>query len=474
MKRTLILATMLLVGFALPALGTIINVPADNPTIQGAINASTAGDTVLVAPGTYLENVNFNGHNITLASQFLLSDDPGYISSTIIDGNAAGSVVILENGEGEDTRLIGFTIRNGYAQYGAGINCNGASPEIAHNIIMANEAYDILGGRGGGVFSYYSNMSLHDNIITNNYAEGPLDNCFGGGIYCGYLSPRIYRNIIRNNLGSWGGGGIYCFNATPIINQDVIVGNAGVFGGGLYLDESSPLIINTTISRNEAQWSEGGGIHCENNSNPIIVNTILWEDMAFQDYNEIYIEGGAPVLSYCNVEGGWDGAGNIEEYPYFRDPDNNDYHLMSTEYGYAYDSPCIDVGDPNILDLVLESEWGLGTLLSDMGAYGGGDSAGVAIDDQVRSLPTNAYLLDNYPNPFNASTTIGYGLTFPSAVTISIFDPLGRLVKAFNQGYQAAGDHRLTWNAADQASGFYFYRLQTEKEKITKKMILLK
>ena len=147
---------------------------------------------------------------------------------------------------------------------------------------------------------------------------------------------------------------------------------------------------------------------------------------------------------------------------------------MSTEYGYSEDSPCIDAGDPYILDLVLESEWGLGTLLSDMGAYGGGDSASVAIDDQGSTLPANVYLLDNYPNPFNASTTIGYGLTSPSAVTISVFDPLGRLVKAFNLGYQTAGDHQVIWNGVEQASGLYFYRLKTVQTDITKKMILLK
>ena len=66
----------------------IINIPADYLTIQTGIDASINGDTVLVQPGTYIENVNFNGQNIALASMFITTRDTAYISSTIIDGNS--------------------------------------------------------------------------------------------------------------------------------------------------------------------------------------------------------------------------------------------------------------------------------------------------------------------------------------------------------------------------------------------------
>ena len=97
------------------ASATIINVPDDYPTIQQGIDASTDGDTVLVQPGTYVENVNFNGHNIVLGSLFLTTGDTPCISQTIVDGNDNGSVVTFENGEDTTAMIAGFTISNGGA-----------------------------------------------------------------------------------------------------------------------------------------------------------------------------------------------------------------------------------------------------------------------------------------------------------------------------------------------------------------------
>jgi len=122
---------------------TIINIPADQPTIQDGINVSVDGDTVLVHPGTYFESIDFIGKDIVVGSLILITGEESYISETIIDGNSEnGRLVSFINGETENAKLIGITIRNGYGFYaemyepcGVGIYILNSSPSIENNII---------------------------------------------------------------------------------------------------------------------------------------------------------------------------------------------------------------------------------------------------------------------------------------------------------------------------------------------------
>jgi len=107
----IVLAASLTVAFITSAKAAIINVPGDQPTIQAAINIAFNGDEIIVAPGTYVETINFLGKAIIVRSTD--PDDPAVVQSTIINGNGAGSVVSCTNGEGPDTVLSGFVITGG-------------------------------------------------------------------------------------------------------------------------------------------------------------------------------------------------------------------------------------------------------------------------------------------------------------------------------------------------------------------------
>ena len=201
--RTLLLIAFIFLIDSIHA--QIINVPGDYPTIQQGIVAANNADTVLVQPGTYVENINFLGKEITVASLYLTTLDTAYVSQTIIDGNQNdNSVVIFENEESQDAILTGFTITNGYSSTsGGGIMCVYSSPYLSHLIITGNEAeYN-----GGGIIcGAFASPSLDYVIITDNSSGAD-----GGGIYCyNNCNPSFQNVIISDNTSSYHGGVICC------------------------------------------------------------------------------------------------------------------------------------------------------------------------------------------------------------------------------------------------------------------------
>ncbi len=241
----IILLSIFFYSYAFPA---TIHVPADQPTIQAGIDASVNGDTVLVAPGTYVENIDFKGKAITVRG------DTGP-DVTVIDGNQAGSVVKFESGEGVNSVLDGFTITNGSGTHampwgysGGGIYCEGTSPTITNNTITGNSA----SYAGGGIFCRDSFPNITNNTISGNTAN------HGGGIECYNCSPSITNNTIIGNIAIEDAGGISCFNSSPTITSNTITGNTAksinYYGGGgirCYWN-CSPTITNNTISGNTA------------------------------------------------------------------------------------------------------------------------------------------------------------------------------------------------------------------------------
>ena len=470
-------------GAIAPPSETVLSVPYDYQTIQQGINASSDDDTVLVYPGTYDENINFEGRVLTLGSLYLYTGNYSHISSTIIDGDSSGSVVTFENGEDSSAVITGFTIRNGLAENGGGIYCFYSAPTIMDNIISENTAIS----EGGGVFCFFSNPLISNNVIQENNAIS------GGGIDCRYSNPVISGNRLIRNEVSWEGGGIFCRdNSMPMIQGNEIRENRADDGGGISCRYSNPSISNTAISSNSAE--RGGGLFCVGSdpaivnvviagntaeygggifslsSSPPIANAIVWYNVA-NDGPQIF--GDSPRITYSDIQGGWEGQGNIDVPPLFRDTTGGDFHLMAINCGDSSDSPCIDAGDPALSDSLLDCSRGLGATDSDMGAYGGGGMM-TGIDDVNPDVSRRLTLARNYPNPFNVSTSLEYNLPEVSYLTIDIFNILGQRVATLFDGKQQAGEHRITWHAAAFPSGVYFARLKTSKGSQSIKMVLLK
>jgi len=259
MQRRIAGLSLLFLGLFIPGenlFANVIHVPADQPTIQAAINAAVNGDTVQVSPGTYVENINFLGKAITVAGdQTTLGPQ-----TTIIDGSHNGPVVTFASGEGPQSVLTGFTIRNGSAHVspaydGGGIRISSSSPTVVLNIVTNNDAVSA----GGGISSSFGSPLIQDNLITNNQETPGYSGGTGMGVSIGGASAaRLIHNIISGNTGN----GLALFAAgTPLIQGNTISGNSAYNqGGGIWIvNDSNALIVNNLITGNNAP--QGGGIY---------------------------------------------------------------------------------------------------------------------------------------------------------------------------------------------------------------------
>ena len=150
---------------------------ADYSVIQEAIIACTSYDTILVYPGTYYENIDYLGKELVIGSLNMTTGESEYIHSTIIDGNHEDRVVTVENNEWEGTKIIGFTIQNGYVN---------------------------TGGGGGVSIDHQAHLDIINCIIENNSA-----NRWGGGVSCASGSSLLLSGTtIRWNFSENKFGGV--------------------------------------------------------------------------------------------------------------------------------------------------------------------------------------------------------------------------------------------------------------------------
>ena len=306
MKTFFILFALLLFGVIPGFAQDTIHVPADYQTIQEAINTASSGDVILVAEGTYYENLQITSKSITLGSHFMIDGDTSHISRTIINGsqplNPDLASVISVWWSAEPTVICGFRITGGHGtkppgtgelRLGGGIIAVRSNITITDNQIINNSLIANDGAAGAGIiirsFEYDSlSIIIRNNLIADNYAESEMTG--GGGIaithdYPNEINYLIENNTIRNNIvqnsDEWkamGGGIALDFylptSGSQIIRNNLITSNeancqGSSFGGGMYIvlsesisdgsvdNDPGPYIYNNIISDNHSDYLGG-------------------------------------------------------------------------------------------------------------------------------------------------------------------------------------------------------------------------
>lgn len=413
------IATLVVLLLVAPGWGRTFTVDdggsADFRTIGDAIENSSHGDTIVVRPGTYREQVNFNGRRITVRSEN--PDDPTVVKGTIIanpDATLAASLVFTA-GEREESVLTGFTI----TEYG--ILCSASSPTITKNVISdcigigirgqngaapTIIANDVLFNKQEGIYSCEG--LIQGNTVSGNRAgiascSGPiLDNIISENMGLGGLascSGEIAGNRIVGNYAALDGGGLY--NCDGPIHHNIIAGNrADRSGGGL--SDCDGAVYNNTIFGNRAA-SMGGGVY---NCPKAVYNNIISYNEALQGAGLYGLSNNTYNIFWLNRNhayggGAIPGTGDDSADPLFLAPgywDDNDtptinddvwfdgdYHLKSKAGRWdarfrqwvtdTVTSRCIDAGKPSS-DWAAEL-WPHGKRIN-VGAYGGKPEASMS------------------------------------------------------------------------------------------------
>ncbi|MDY6833354.1 MAG: PKD domain-containing protein [Chloroflexota bacterium] len=250
------------------------------------------------------------------------------------------------------------------AEDGGGVfNCS-ASPTIINCWFNKNSAIGIYGNGGaihndGNAFPEVINCIFEQNHASND--GGAIHNDSRG------TSQKVISCVFKENSANRGGA-IHIYRTSPLIVNSTFWSNTATDGGAIYNYCGAPTVTNCSFFNNIA-GRDGGALYNRTNS-PLITNCVFWSNNPDEIYN--YLTNAAPIVTYCDVQGGYLGTGNINQYPIFVDAINGGLNLQPG-------SPCIDAGSnaavPDWLVADIDSNFRImngdsdGMPVVDMGAY---------------------------------------------------------------------------------------------------------
>jgi Bacterial Ig-like domain (group 3)/Right handed beta helix region len=252
-----------------------IHVPIDQPTIQAAINAANNGDTVLVAPGTYNENIDFMGKAITVTSGAKSFSDPA-VATTIISGKGNGPVVVFQTNETSASILNGFTIQDGTT---IAVYLPGTSPTVSNNIITKNMGCAVLvtGSAVGAVIS--------GNDISQTTTSNAVANCGLSTIpFSGSPDPGAGINvtgdsnvqIVGNTIEGSTQGGVVALGSSgtaTLLMMNNIIRNNGNPPAGFFIPEAvlvknfGPVSLIQNLIYDNGSTNSFGGVYVLTDTN---------------------------------------------------------------------------------------------------------------------------------------------------------------------------------------------------------------
>jgi hypothetical protein len=465
-----------------------IHVPGDYATIQAGLNAAQTGDTVMVSPGTYIENIFWpNSQSIKLLSE-------AGPEQTIIDADEEGSGIQFPGNivaVNTTTIIDGFTIRNGVApsqggyllaSYGGGIDLRGAaSPWIRNNHIEDCLVYECEGGSGGGgIAGGYDDPTgarIEGNTIENCSIIDEGGEYRGAGLYIAQADGvQLIDNIFDGNecpsSGISYGGGV-CVNSGDLtISGNVFQGNKAYYGAALYLGYFS---VDASISEclmegNVGVYSNNSCI-CLGDGYYSISKCTITENGTDMSGIELWGDGFISIDSCTISNNSLDGirrpGGEAVVMIHHCSIFSNDGYGIQNDQPVYISAPYCWWGNPS-------------------GPGGVGPGTGDEVSEFVYYEPwlgqteiespavLNCLTCIVFPNPFSTSTKISFFLPQQGPVRLEVYDLSGRLVETPAEGEMTAGEHYVCIDGYGLALGIYLVRLQSGSETATARVVLVR
>lgn len=504
MKRLMLAVMIAVIAFSVPAAARIWHISPDGtgdvPTIKAGVDSATTGDILLLDDGVYTgsgnTDISYSGKAIVISSA---SGNP---FNCVIDCEGSSSNYtrgfLFYSSEGEGSVLEGVTIANGYGYEGGGIWCWRASPTVYNCILSGNVATHA----GGGVYCGGTSQPVLTNITFFENASAA-----GGAVYSTDDSdPQFFNTIISYTLS---GAAVSVGDAysIPSFHCCDIYGNAdgdwtgsienqlGV-NGNVCLDPlfcldsnpDEPFTISSCspcsgINHPDCGLIGAADIGCEMGTAP--VEAVV--EIAPTTLN--IVSRGLYITCYIEMAGGYD-------------PANIDVATVTINGAVSAEMTPTEVGDfddDGIADLmvkfsrrdVLDSIDELGDI--EVTVAGQVDGQGFEGVDTIRikgkstekiaheSGAITDMVTMNPPGIFKSGSDamIEYNIPEAGFARLTIFDVSGRVVTTLIEGSSSAGRFSVSWDGRDQfgadvASGVYFANLETSKEVVTGKIMVVR
>ena len=460
----------------------VVRVPQDQPSIAQAIAVAANGDTVLISRGTYGGGLTLSGKTLTLASNFIVSNDPNDVAQTIL--GSGDPILTIHSSAGAATTIAGLTFQNGgyhlvnYARRMTVRDCR---------FLHGNGDQMSFEGAGGTVSNCFFDDASDDAIDVDNASDptivgNVLQNAGDDGIeirlqpYTGSMMETFVRD---NRISGCGEDGIQLIDYAGLssrfirIERNVVVDNADVglgsmadgnstenFAGAPMIEEVQ--VVNNTFSGNPYGITGGDNMLVMNN---IVVNA-----------SQIGIKrvGASSLVTYTTFwnNGTHHTTSNVGDgHTLFQDP------LLDADYALQSGSHCIDTGAASV---VWNGESVSAPSYSGNAPDRGGQETGGPVAVPHPGSPVGFEVGWPAPNPtLGGPVSLKLIADTPQEVTVELFDVLGRAVGIATRRHVVAGANVIRWepplhDGRDPGPGLYFVRVQGARGHSIRSLVVLR